>query len=273
MQVLVWLQDVGRRVEDIIKELCEEQSGALVLLLSLVELALQALMLLQQCVVLLPLYNHVTLLLLQLLLQEVDQVVIALSKLVAEGAVPASRVRRSIDHHVIIPLREAGRMGAHGTRSAHHSLWTLDLVERLCVGELLLEPLDHFLAEVASLGELLLDLLVDLDLALVRLDLRLHLVVLEDEDLGLLRLVLKLGRQLMVLEDSQMRGCLQLLVVHGQQVCLCLLDVEEHLFAQLLSLFYPIELLLVDLLQSETLLVLQPLLKISRFTFHLVLLL
>ena len=70
-----------------------------------------------------------------------------------------------------------------------------------------------------------------------------------------------------------MRGCLQLLVVHGQQVRLCLLDVEEHLFAQLLSLFYPIELLLVDLLQSETLLVLQPLLKISRFTFHLVLLL
>ena len=254
------MQDVGSRVEDIIKELCEEQSGALVLLLSLVELALQALMLLQQCVVLLPLYNHVTLLLLQLLLQEVDQVVIAFSELVAERAVPASRVRRSIDHHVIIPLREAGRMGAHGTRSAHHGLWTLDLVEGLCVGELLLEPLDHFLAEVASLGELLLDLLVDLDLALVRLDLRLHLVVLEDEDLGLLRLVLKLGRQLMVLEDSQMRGCLQLLVVHGQKVRLCLLDVEEHLFAQLLSLFYPIELLLVDLLQSETLLVLQPLL-------------
>ena len=161
---------------------------------------------------------------------------------------------------MIVPLREAGRMGTHGTWTTCHSLWTLYLVERLCVGELLLEPLDHFLAEVTSLGELLLDLLVDLDLALVRLDLCLHLIVLEDEDLSLLRLMLQLGGQLMVLKDSQMRSCLQLLIVHGQQVRLRLLDVEEHLFAQLLSLFYPIELFLIHLLQSETLLVLEPLL-------------
>ena len=151
---------------------------------------------------------------------------------------------------MIVPLREAGGMGAHGTRTTCHSLWTLYLVEGLRIGELLLEPLDDFLAEVTSLGELLLDLFVDLDLALVRLDLCFHLVVLENEDLRLLRLMLQLGGQLMVLEDSQMCRCLQLLIVHGQQVRLRLLDVEEHFFAQLLSLFYPIELFLIHLLQS-----------------------
>ena len=68
VQVFVWLKDVGRSVEDVVKELCKEQSSTLVLLLGLIELALQALMLLQQRVVLLPLDDHVTLLLLQLLL-------------------------------------------------------------------------------------------------------------------------------------------------------------------------------------------------------------
>lgn len=52
------------------------------------------------------------------------------------------------------------------------------------------QAFDDFLAEVATLGQLFLNFLVDLDLTLVRLNLVLHLVVLEDEDLGLLRLVL-----------------------------------------------------------------------------------
>ena len=72
------MQDVGRRVEDVVKELCKEQSRTLVFLFGLVELVLQALMLLQQRIIFLPLDNNVALLLLQLLLQKVDQIIIAL---------------------------------------------------------------------------------------------------------------------------------------------------------------------------------------------------
>ena len=78
MQVLVWLKNVRRRIEDVIKELCEQQGCPLVFLLGLAKLSLQALMFLQECFIFLPLDNHVSLLLLQLLLQEVDQIVIAL---------------------------------------------------------------------------------------------------------------------------------------------------------------------------------------------------
>lgn len=66
----------------------------------------------------------------------------------------------------------------------------------------------------------------------------------------MLRLVLQLGRQLMILQDGQVRGRLQLLVVHGEQVSLRLLDVEEHLFSQLLCLLNPVKFLLVDLLET-----------------------
>ena len=111
----------------------------------------------------------------------------------------------------------------------------------------MLESFDNFLAEVAPLRQLLLHLLVDLDLALVGLNLLLHLVVLEDEDFCLFGLVLQLGGQLMVLKDGQVRRRLQLLVVHGEEVRLRLLDVEEHLLAKLLRLLDPIKLFLVDL--------------------------
>ena len=66
----------------------------------------------------------------------------------------------------------------------------------------------------------------------------------------MLRLVLQLGRQLMILQDGQVRGRLQLLVVHGEQVGLRLLNVEEHLFSQLLCLLNPVKFLLVDLLET-----------------------
>ena len=59
---------------------------------------------------------------------------------------------------------------------------------------------------MTPLGQLLLHLLVDLDLSLVRFDLLLHFVVLEDEDLSLLRLVLEFSSQLVVLEDGEMGG-------------------------------------------------------------------
>ena len=82
--------------------------------------------------------------------------------------------------------------------------------------QLLLLSLDNFLAEVRTLGQFLLHLLVDLNLALVRLNLLLHLVVLVDKNFGLLGLMLQFGGKLMILEDSQVSGRLQLLVIHSQ---------------------------------------------------------
>ena len=50
-----------------------------------------------------------------------------------------------------------------------------------CDLEILLQSLDHLLTEVRPLGQLLLDFLVDLGLALERFNLLFHLVVLDDE--------------------------------------------------------------------------------------------
>lgn len=126
---------------------------------------------------------------------------------------------------------------------------------------------------MGSLSKLLLHLFVDLDLTLVSLDLRLHLVVLEDEDLRLLRLMLKFSGQLMVLQNGQVRRSLQLLVVHGEQVCLGLFDVKEHLLSQLFCLLDAIELLLVDLLKAQGFLSFEKLLQVDHFVLHLLLLL
>ena len=76
--------------------------------------------------------------------------------------------------------------------------------------------------------------------------------------------MLKLCCKLMILQDGQVSGRLQLLVIHCKQVSLCLLDVEEHLLAKLFSLFDPIELLLIDLLQSESFLILDSLLQVGK---------
>lgn len=59
---------------------------------------------------------------------------------------------------------------------------------------LLLEALDDLLAEMRAFREFLLNLFVNLDIAFERLNLSLHLVVLEEQLFCLLRLVLKLSR-------------------------------------------------------------------------------
>ena len=89
--------------------------------------------------------------------------------------------------------------------------------------------LDHFLEEMRPLRQLLLDLLVDVYIFLQCLDLLAEIVVLDKQTLRLLRLELKLLRQLSILHDGQPRRCLLLLIVHGAQVRLSLLDFDEHL--------------------------------------------
>ena len=85
VQIFVWLQDVRLTMEDVVEELCEKQGSSLVLLLRLAELRLQALMFLEESIVLLLLDNHVSLLLFKLLFQEVDQVIATLCHIVVAG--------------------------------------------------------------------------------------------------------------------------------------------------------------------------------------------
>ena len=105
------------------------------------------------------------------------------------------------------------------------------------------------------LGELLLDLLVDLDVSLERLNLRLHFVVLEEQLLSLLRLILQLSGQLVVLQNSQASGRLQLLVVKSKQVGFGLLDLVKHVLPQFLCRLDLLALLLIHLVYPLLLLV------------------
>uniref|UniRef100_A0A7S3MM06 Uncharacterized protein n=1 Tax=Favella ehrenbergii TaxID=182087 RepID=A0A7S3MM06_9SPIT len=159
-------------------------------------------------------------------------------------------------------------------RRAHSvsDLATFNASSLLHLRQLLLEPLDDLLAKVGSLCQLLLDFFVDLDFALVSLNLLLHLVVFEDQNFGLFRLMLELGRQLMILQDRQMRRRLQLLVVHREQVRLCLFYIEKHLLAQLLCLLYTIEFFLIDLLETKSLLGGEPLNSVGKLLLELALL-
>lgn len=97
MQISVRLQDVRLRVEHVVKELCEEQGSALILLLRLVELTLKVLMLIEQRVVLLLLDNQVLFLLFELLLHEVYEVIVATTAHInlTSGSPGVLKVKRS----------------------------------------------------------------------------------------------------------------------------------------------------------------------------------
>lgn len=62
-----------------------------------------------------------------------------------------------------------------------------------------LQLADEFLAEVASFGQLGLDLLVYLDISSERFDVLEQLLVLEEQLFGLFRLVLEFGSKLVIL--------------------------------------------------------------------------
>ena len=106
---------------------------------------------------------------------------------------------------------------------------------------------DDLLALIGSLCQLFLDLLVKRYVSLENFDLLSHLVMCLDELLRILRLIIKLCRQLMILENGQSCLSLELFVVEGHQVRLCLFDLEVHFFSQLFDILDFLELSLVDL--------------------------
>ena len=135
-------------------------------------------MLLHEHIVLLLLNHEVLFLLFEFLLQEVDQVIAATSELCIKCA----------SKHWICGTVVA--RFAHTSRSRRESTSHI-VTRRLCIfrcsfSKLLLQTLDDFLTEVGTLGQLFLNLFVDLNLTLVGLNLLLHLVVLEDQNLSLL---------------------------------------------------------------------------------------
>lgn len=77
-------------------------------------------------------------------------------------------------------------------------------------------------------------------------DLLEHFVVRLNQLLRILRLVVQLGRQLVVLQNSQPRLSLQLLVIERHQISLGLLHLEIHLFRQLFDVFDLFKLSFVD---------------------------
>ena len=145
-----------------------------------------------------------------------------------------------------IKLIGASLTSSIGGSSVAHHRWLVSFIG-LELFDLLLQSLDDLLAEVGPLGQLLLDLLMDLDIPLESVDLCLHLAVLVEQLLGLLRLVLELSGQLMVLQDGQPGGGLQLLVVQRQQVGLGFLDLVKHLLSELFGGLDLLPLFLVDL--------------------------
>ena len=79
--------------------------------------------------------------------------------------------------------------------------------------DLLLEFFDDFLTKMRSFGKFLLDFLVDFNVALESLNLRLHFIVLEEQLLSLLRLIFKLSGELVILQNSQASSSLELLII------------------------------------------------------------
>ena len=63
------------------------------------------------------------------------------------------------------------------------------------------------------LSELFFDLFVDLDISFKDFDLRLHFVVFGKELFRLFWLIFQFSSQLMILENSQSSGCLQLFII------------------------------------------------------------
>ena len=77
-----------------------------------------------------------------------------------------------------------------------------------------------------------------------------------NELLCIFRLVVQLSRQLVVLKYGESCLSLELFIVEGHQVCLCLFDLEVHFLSQLLYVLDFLEFSLVDLYHAFLLLLL-----------------
>jgi len=133
-------------------------------------------MLLLEGIVLLLFDDHILLLLLELLFQEVNQVVVAFVQIFVISQCQVSEVTTLADSLAFLSV-------ASLVTSILTLLMSLGLINLL---QLMLQAFYDFLAEVRTFSEFLFDLFVNFDFTLVRFNLLLHFVVLEDEDFSLL---------------------------------------------------------------------------------------
>ena len=107
------------------------------------------------------------------------------------------------------------------------------LLQRLDLSRILL---DDLLAEVRSLGKLLLNFFVIGKVLRQILDNACHRFVLVHQMLSLHRLVLKFTSQLRILANCQPRGPDQLVFVHVEHLDFDVSDLKKHLFPQIVNL-------------------------------------
>ena len=134
MDVLIALQDVGRLVQNVVEELSNEECSSLVLLPGHVHLVLQIDVVRLEQLVLGLRSLELLLNLLQLVLEEVDQILVRLV-VGSQG--------------VVLAIGLAVRLAAH---AIVHERWSVLFLLALEFLHLLLQPLDHLLAEMTSLG-------------------------------------------------------------------------------------------------------------------------
>lgn len=95
-------------------------------------------------------------------------------------------------NEILILLVFDGAILLFGGVSSQSSATSSNIINFLTLQilDLLLQPFDHFLTEMTSLGELLLYFFVDLDVALQCCDLTSHFAIFIQQLLGLFRLIL-----------------------------------------------------------------------------------
>ena len=228
MHVFVTLQDIWSLVKNVVQEFCHEKCCPLILFTRYIHFILKFnVVTLKQFIFSLGLLE-LFLNFIKFVLQKVDQVFV--------GFLSFHRSCKPI----LVTSSTCTSIGS----------WSIQNVFGLQLLNLLFESFDNLLAEMASLCQLLFNLFVDLDVAFECLDLSLHLIVFVYELLSLLRLVFKLCRQLVILEDRKPCSGLKLLVVEGQQVCLRLFDLVEHLFSEFLRSLNLVSFLFVNFCSS-----------------------
>ena len=201
-QVHVLSKNVRLLTEHVVQKLAHQKPRPTVLLLTLVQLFLNLNTVLLQLFVILLAFLEVLFDLLKTRLEHVDE-------LLALGAIlrPSS---------LVLALHEISELMFQLLSSSFKAR-------------------NLALTSMCPLGQLLLHLLVQGDVAFQSVYLDLHFIIFGQKLFCLLRLVFELRGQLVVLQDGQPSRCLELLVIQGHQISLGLLNFVVHLFAQFLD--------------------------------------
>jgi len=169
VHVFIRLENIGSRCQKIIKEIGQEKCSSLVLLSRKIHLVLELQIIILERFILILGVGQLLLDLLKLLLEVVDQIIVLFRFI--ERAV-------SLFAWASHGCSESFQVGNSGHLPASTTCNQV-LLFSFKILNLLFQALNDLLAEMRALSELFFNFLVDLDVSLQGLNLRLHLVVLE----------------------------------------------------------------------------------------------